>query len=39
VLHLTSELLRQAHAMLGEEADYLEPIRLIEQEAGVELHE
>ena len=39
VLHLTSELLRQAHTMLGEQADYLEPIRLIEQEAGVELHE
>jgi 3-hydroxyisobutyrate dehydrogenase len=39
VLHLTSQLLGQAHATLGEDADYLEPIRLIEQEAGVELHE
>jgi len=39
VLHLASALLRQAHAVLGEEADYLEPIRLIEQEAGVELRE
>ena len=39
VLHLTSTLLGQAHKALGEDADYLEPIRLIEQEAGVELHE
>ena len=39
VLHLTSDLLAQARAALGEDADYLEPIRLIEQEAGVELHE
>lgn len=39
VLHLASALLGQARATLGEEADYLEPIRLIEQEAGVELHE
>jgi len=39
VLHLTSALLGQAHKALGEDADYLEPIRLIEQEAGVELHE
>ena len=37
VLHLASELLARAHAELGDEADYLEPIRLIEQEAGVEL--
>lgn len=37
VLHLTSRLLAEAHAALGSEADYLEPIRLIEQEAGVEL--
>jgi hypothetical protein len=36
-LHLTSAVLTQARASLGEEADYLEPIRLIEQEAGVEL--
>jgi 3-hydroxyisobutyrate dehydrogenase len=39
MLHLTSALMRQAHATLGEDADYLEPIRLIEQEAGVELNE
>ena len=39
VLHLTSDLLAHARAALGEDADYLEPIRLIEQEAGVELHE
>lgn len=39
VLHLTSDLLAQARKALGEEADYLEPIRLVEQEAGVELHE
>jgi 3-hydroxyisobutyrate dehydrogenase len=38
VLHLASALLGQAHATLGEDADYLEPIRLIEQEVGVELH-
>ncbi len=39
VLHLTSDLLAAARKALGEEADYLEPIRLVEQEAGVELHE
>lgn len=38
VLHLTSRLLGEAHAALGDDADYLEPIRVIEQEAGVELH-
>lgn len=38
VLHLASELLRQARATLGEDADYLDPIRLVEREAGVELH-
>ncbi|HMU61924.1 MAG TPA: NAD(P)-dependent oxidoreductase [Gemmatimonadales bacterium] len=37
VLHLASALLAQARAELGEEADYLAPIQLIEQEAGVEL--
>jgi 3-hydroxyisobutyrate dehydrogenase len=37
VLHLASELLAQARAALGEEADYLAPIQLIEQEAGAEL--
>ena len=39
VLQQTSDLLGQAHAALGETADYLEPIRLIELQAGVELHE
>jgi 3-hydroxyisobutyrate dehydrogenase len=37
VLHLTSALLGQARAALGEDADYLAPIQLIEREAGVEL--
>jgi 3-hydroxyisobutyrate dehydrogenase len=37
VLHLASELLAQARAALGEEADYLAPIQMIEREAGVEL--
>lgn len=37
VLHLTSDLLRRDHAALGEDADYLDPIRRIEEEAGVEL--
>jgi len=37
VLGLTSELLARAHASLGEDADYLEPIRLAEEQAGVEL--
>ncbi len=37
MLHLASTLLGQARAALGEEADYLAPIQLIEQEAGVEL--
>ncbi len=37
VLRLTSELLAKAHAALGEDADYLEPIRLCEEQAGVEL--
>ena len=39
MLHLTSAILGQARGTLGEQADYLEPIRLIEQEAGVELRE
>ena len=39
VLHLTSALLGQARASLGEDADYLAPIQLIERETGVELHE
>lgn len=39
VLHLASDLLARARAALGETADYLEPIRLVEREAGVELRE
>jgi hypothetical protein len=31
--------MHEARLALGDAADYLEPIRLIEQEAGVELHE
>jgi 3-hydroxyisobutyrate dehydrogenase len=37
VLHLVGELFRQARATLGEEADHVEVIRLIEREAGVEI--
>ena len=37
ILHLASELLRVARAALGEEADYLEAIRLQEEEAGAEI--
>jgi 3-hydroxyisobutyrate dehydrogenase len=37
VLDLTGELLSRARAALGEAADYLEAIRLIEARAGVEL--
>jgi 3-hydroxyisobutyrate dehydrogenase len=37
VLDLTGELLSRARAALGEAADYLEAIRLIEDQAGVEL--
>ncbi len=37
VLHLVSELFHRARAALGEEADYLEAIRLMEKEAGVEI--
>jgi hypothetical protein len=37
VLHLVSELFRLARAELGEEADYLEAIRLQEMQAGVEI--
>jgi 3-hydroxyisobutyrate dehydrogenase len=37
VLELTGELISAARAQLGEEADYLEAIRLIEREAGVEI--
>jgi 3-hydroxyisobutyrate dehydrogenase len=37
LLHLTSELFRAAHAILGEEADHAEAVRVIEQWAGVEI--
>jgi len=37
VLHLVGELFHAARAQLGEEADYLEAIRLQEQQAGVEI--
>jgi len=37
LLQLTSELFRAAHAMLGEEADHVEAVRIIEQWAGVEI--
>jgi 3-hydroxyisobutyrate dehydrogenase len=37
VLELAHALLAAARAELGESADYLDPIRLIEQQAGVEI--
>jgi 3-hydroxyisobutyrate dehydrogenase len=37
VLELSKDLLAAARAALGEEADYLEPIRLIESASGVEI--
>jgi 3-hydroxyisobutyrate dehydrogenase len=37
LLQLTSELFRAAHTMLGEEADHVEAVRVIEQWAGVEI--
>lgn len=37
VLHLVSELFHAARAQLGEGADYLEAIRLQEQQAGAEI--
>ena len=37
VIDLASALLGRARAALGEAADYLDPIRLMEQQAGVEL--
>jgi 3-hydroxyisobutyrate dehydrogenase len=39
VLHRVSELLHQARTELGEEADYLEAIKLNEREAGVEIRQ
>jgi 3-hydroxyisobutyrate dehydrogenase len=37
VLNLASELMAAARAQLGEEADYLEAIKLVEQQAGAEI--
>jgi 3-hydroxyisobutyrate dehydrogenase len=37
LLHLVGEIFGQARAALGEAADHVEPIRLIEREAGVEI--
>ncbi len=37
VLHLVGELFREARATLGENADHVEVVRLIEQDAGVEI--
>ena len=37
LLDQAGELMDRARAALGEEADYLEPIRLIERQAGVEI--
>jgi len=37
LLQLTAELFRAAHQDLGEEADHLEAIRLIERRSGVEI--
>ena len=37
LLQLTSELFRAAHAELGEEADHVEVVKVIEQWAGVEI--
>jgi 3-hydroxyisobutyrate dehydrogenase len=37
VLHLVHQLLQVARSRLGEQADYLEAIRLQEQDAGVEI--
>ena len=37
VLHLTGELLGRARAAVGESADHLEAIRLIEAQPGAEI--
>ncbi len=37
LLHLVRELFHRARELVGEEADYLEAIRLMEREAGVEI--
>ena len=37
VLHLTGQLFRAARKRLGEQADYLEGIRMQERDAGVQI--
>ena len=37
LLRRTRELFREARAALGEQADYLEAVRMVEQDAGVEI--
>ncbi|MGH7664047.1 MAG: NAD(P)-dependent oxidoreductase [Gemmatimonadaceae bacterium] len=37
LLQLTAELFRTAHSALGEEADHVEAVKLVEQWAGVEI--
>jgi 3-hydroxyisobutyrate dehydrogenase len=37
LLQLTAELMRLAHAMLGESADHAEMVKVIETWAGVEI--
>ena len=37
LLHLVGDLFRQARTALGEDADHLEAVRLIEREAGIEI--
>jgi 3-hydroxyisobutyrate dehydrogenase len=37
ILQLTAELFRAAHGALGEEADHVEAVRLVEQWAGTEI--
>ena len=37
LIQLTREIMRTARRELGEEADYLEAIKLVERQAGIEL--
>ncbi len=37
LLQLTAELFRLAHAELGEEADHVEAVKLVERWGGVEI--
>ena len=37
LLDLTSELLKEAHRALGEEADHVEAVRWVEARAGAEI--